>query len=99
MVLRVQRFVAEAEVGHAAPAAHAGLGDHFDPDHSGLVILRRERVGVEADLLNLILRRQPAAAEAVDEDLRARPAMRISSSAISSGSSAARRSVPATASA
>ncbi len=30
-------------------------------------------VGLEADLLNLILRRQPAAAEAVDEELRARP--------------------------
>ena len=35
------------------------------------MVLGRERVGVEADLLNLILRRQAAAAEAVDEDLRA----------------------------
>ena len=39
----------------------------------GFVVLGRERVAVEADLLDLILRRQPAAAEAVDEDLRARP--------------------------
>ena len=35
------------------------------------MILGRERIGVEPDLLNLILRRQPAAAEAVHENLRA----------------------------
>ena len=70
---RVQRLVAEPEVGVPAPAAEARLGDHLDPHHAGLVVLGRERIGVEADLLDLILRRQPAAAEAVDEDLRARP--------------------------
>ena len=57
----------------AAPVAHARLGDDLDAHHAGFVILGGERVGVEADLLDLILRRQPAAAESVDEDLRARP--------------------------
>ena len=37
------------------------------------MVLGRERVAVEANLLDLVLRRQAAAAEAVDEDLRAGP--------------------------
>ena len=37
------------------------------------MVLGGEGVAAEADLLNLILRRQPPAAEAVDEDLRAGP--------------------------
>ena len=72
----------------AAPVAHARLGDDLDAHHAGFVILRGERVGVEADLLDLILRRKPAAAEAVDEESArpVRPSAR-SCSAISSGSS------------
>ena len=71
-VARVQRLVAEPEGDAAAPGAHARLGDHLDAHHAGVVVLGGVRVGAEADLLDLVLRRQPAAAEPVDEDLRAR---------------------------
>ena len=71
--MRVHRLVAEAEVGAAAPVAHPRPGDHLDPDHAGVVVLGGVGIGAVAHLLDLVLRRQPAAAETVDEDLRPRP--------------------------
>src|SRR5690606_16201787 len=69
-VARVQRLVPESEVGAAAPSAHAGTRDDIHADHARPVILRRERVPRDANLLDLVLGRQASAAEAVDEDLR-----------------------------
>ena len=73
LVGRVHRLVAEPEVHRAAPVAHARPGDDLDTHHAGFVILGGIRVGVEADLLDLILRRETPAAKAVDEELCARP--------------------------
>ena len=66
-VARVERLVAEADVGHPAPAVHAGLGGDVDAEATaGLVVVGRVRVHAEPDRLDLRLRRQAAAAKAVD---------------------------------
>ncbi len=70
-VARVQRFVAEAEIGHPLPPVHAGLRDDVDPESAPLVILGVERVHAEPDLSNLRLRRQAPAGEPVDAECRA----------------------------
>ena len=66
-VARVERLVAEAEVGHAAPAVHAGLGGDVDAEAAaGLVVVGRVQVHAKPDRLDLRLRRQAATAKAVD---------------------------------
>ena len=73
-VARVERLVAEAEVGHAAPAVHARLGGDVDAEAAaGLVVVGRVRVHAEPNRLDLRLRRQPPTAKPVDPHRRARP--------------------------
>ena len=66
-VRRVERLVAEAEVGHPAPAIHARLGDDVDAEApASLVVVCGVGVHAEPDRLDLRLRRQPPPAEPVD---------------------------------
>src|SRR6185436_13873691 len=65
-VAGVQRVVAELRVRVAAPVARVRLGDDLDLGPAGVVVVGRERVRAQADLADLVTRRQAAAAEAVD---------------------------------
>jgi hypothetical protein len=71
-VAGVQRVVAETHVRRAAPAVEPGLRGDVDRDHARFVGVGGEHVPAEANLLNLTLRRQLAAAEPVDAKHRAR---------------------------
>ena len=81
-----QRAVAQVVAAAAAQRADARLRDDVDEQPAGAVVLRGERVAGDVDRLDLRLRRQLAALEAVDAHAqRRRPAMSCSCCAISVG--------------
>ena len=72
-VSRVQDVVAEPGRGGAAPGVEPRLGRDVDEHHALLVRVGREHAAAEADLLDLVFRRQFAAPEPVHADRGAGP--------------------------
>ncbi len=72
-VARGERRVAETDVGRAAPVVEARLRDDVDRHDAGFVRVGGKHVAAESDLLDLVLRRQPAAAETVHPQRGAGP--------------------------
>ncbi len=72
-VAAVHRAVVKAGPHRSPDRPDAGLGQDLDPHLAGEVHLRRELIAGHADRFDQRLRRQVAALEAVDEELRARP--------------------------
>ena len=68
----VQRLVTEAEVEGAMPRIDAGFGRNIDQPKTCVVSLGCIWIHAKANLANLRLGRQLAAAKSVDADLRAR---------------------------
>src|ERR1039458_8112862 len=67
-IARVPKVVGEIPLRRSAILVGARLGEDFDLAVAQLVILRRERVLVDANLADGFLRRELAAAEAIHED-------------------------------
>src|ERR1043166_648547 len=67
-IARVPEIVGEVIKQRAAKLVSAGLGEDFDAAEPEFVVLRGERILIDADLANGILRRKFAAAEPIDED-------------------------------
>ena len=86
-VARAHRAVAQPVVEARSNRPDAGLRDDLDEERVGAVVLGGELVARDANRLDLRLRRQPPAFEAVDAHHRAGPAMSMSCRCISSGSS------------
>src|SRR6185503_1018547 len=64
--------VAQAAAHRRPPRAEAGLGHDLDAGMAALVVFGGEAIGLDADLADLALGRQAAAAEAVDAEHRPR---------------------------
>ncbi len=73
-VAGIQRVPAEPEAGRSPPVVQSRTRGDVDRHESRLVHVGGEHVAAESNLLNLALRRQPAAAEPVDAKHGTRPA-------------------------
>jgi hypothetical protein len=64
----IPECVAEIPLSGAPVLIEAGLREDFDPAISQLVVLRRERILIDANFTDGLLGRQLPAAESIDED-------------------------------
>src|SRR5579862_4034195 len=68
-ISRIPEAVAEIVESGTVKLVGPRLGEYFDAAVAELVVLRRERILIDADFADGLLRRQLAAAETIDEDL------------------------------
>src|SRR5260370_12715881 len=67
-VARVPDLVGEIVEERAAKFIGAGLGENLNSPEADVIVLRRERILVDADLANRVFRRQFAATEPADKN-------------------------------
>ena len=68
---RVQHVISQIEIEVASHPAGSGFCDDLDAAESGAAVFGRKWIRVDADFLDLILGRNPAAEKSVDNELHA----------------------------